>query len=121
MMANILIVEDDADLVETYTDLLEMRGHTVKWASRISEANNHLVVARPDIITLDLNLPGNSGADTSDFIHTARTLSQCKIIVISGHTEMMFGQDWMAEVDLILTKPVDNFQLVTMVDRLLST
>lgn len=120
-MAKILIVEDDADLVETYTDLLETRGHSVHWASRISEANNYLASVQPEIVTLDLNLPGNSGSDTSAFIQTARALTHCKIIVISGHAEMMFGQDWMGEVDLILTKPVDNYQFVTMVDRLLST
>ncbi|MEO8606435.1 MAG: response regulator [Chloroflexota bacterium] len=121
MMAKILIVEDDADLVETYTDLLEMRGHSVHWASRITEANDFLVEVQPEIITLDLNLPGTSGAATLNFVQTAKALSQCKIIVISGHTEMMSGQDWMADVDLILTKPVDNYQFVTMVDRLLST
>jgi DNA-binding response OmpR family regulator len=120
-MANILIVEDDADLVETYTDLLEMRGHSVRWASRISEANNYIVELQPEIITLDLNLPGNSGSTTATFIQTAKALNRCKLIVISGHTEMMLGQDWMSVVDLILTKPVDNYQLVTMVDRLLAT
>ncbi len=119
-MAKILIVEDDTDLIETYTDLFEANGHSVQYASRVSEANRYIAEMQPDIITLDLNLVGNSSAVIADFIHLAKSLIQCKIIVISGHAEMMSGQQWVDDVDLALTKPVDNHQLLMMVDRLLS-
>lgn len=119
-MAKILIVDDDADLVETYTDLLEACGHTVICTSRIREATDLLSENKPDIITLDLNLPGTSDSVFADFVHSAKALDQCRIIVISGHPEMIAGQVWMNEVDLVLTKPVNNQQLTAMVDRLLS-
>jgi len=53
-------------------------------------------------------------------MQTAKTLSKSKIIVISGHPEMMSGDDWMDQADLVLTKPVDNYHLLMMIDRLLS-
>lgn len=119
-MAKILIVDDDSDLVETYTDLLETRGHTIICASGIREATDHVLESKPEIITLDLNLPGTSNSVFSTFIQSAKALNRCRIIVISGHPEMIAGQGWMNEVDLVLTKPINNHQLIAMIDRLLS-
>lgn len=119
-MAEILIVEDDPDLVETYIDLMEARGHSVIHASRLSLALEQIVRRPPQIITLDLNLPGSSGSDMADFIHRIKAVSSSKIIVISGHPEMCSGVDWLDDIDLVLSKPVDNHHLMMMIDRLLS-
>lgn len=119
-MADILIIEDDLDLVETYADLLEACGHSVVSVSQISEATSCILDMRPDIITLDLNLPGNSNLAITSFIRTAKGIGHSQIIIISGHPEIMSGQDWMSQVDLVLTKPVDNQHLLTMIRRLLS-
>jgi DNA-binding NtrC family response regulator len=119
-MADILIVEDDIDLTETYADWLEARGHSVIYASNIREAASLFTEMQPAIITLDLNLPGNSSSVLNTFIHSAKLLNRTKVIIISGHPEIMSGQAWMDEVDLVLTKPVENQDLLTMIDRLLS-
>jgi len=118
-MAEILIVEDDLDLVETYTDLMESRGYSVIHASRLSQAMEHLVNHSPGVITLDLNLPGSSRMNMADFMYQAKALCNSKIIVISGHPEMISGSDWIDDIDLILSKPVDNNHLILMIDRLL--
>jgi DNA-binding response OmpR family regulator len=120
LMAEILIVEDDPDLVETYTDLMESRGHSVIYASRLSQALEQLSKHSPQIITLDLNLPGSSGSNMAEFIHKIKALSSSKIIVISGHPEIISGVDWLEDIDLVLSKPVDNHHLMMMIDRLLS-
>jgi DNA-binding NtrC family response regulator len=119
-MAEILIVEDDHDLVETYTDLMESRGHSVFHASQLSQAMEHLAKHSPHVITLDLNLPVNSSMTMVGFIHQVKALGTSKIIVISGHPEMISGSDWIDDIDLVLSKPVDNHHLLTMIDRLLS-
>jgi len=119
MMAEILVVEDDADLVETYTDVLERYGHSVVHASQLSKAADLLPRNRPAVITLDLHLPGSTNAAITDFLNLARKLGKSKIIVVSGHPEMM-DVDWMDYADLVLTKPVDNNHLITMINRLLS-
>jgi len=119
-MAQILIVEDDPDLVETYTDLMESRGHSVSHTSHLNQAIEHLVKHPPHVITLDLNLPVNSGMTMVGFIHQAKALCIPKIIVISGHPEMISGSDWIDDIDLVLSKPVNNHHLLTMIDRLLS-
>ena len=119
-MAEIFILEDDLDLVETYVDLLETCGHSVTCASHIAEATTYISGMKPDIITLDLNLPGNSNSAIHSFIDAAKAIGHSKLVIISGHPEMISGQDWVDQVDLVLTKPVDNQLLLTMIDRLFS-
>jgi DNA-binding response OmpR family regulator len=119
-MAEILIIEDDPDLVETYMDLMESRGHSVFHVSRLSQAIEYLAEHSPHIITLDLNLPGSSSMTIEGFMHQARAMCSSRIIVISGHPEMISGSDWMDDIDLVLSKPVNNHHLIMMIDRLLS-
>jgi DNA-binding response OmpR family regulator len=119
-MAKILIVEDDSDLMETYMDLFEHHGHSGLPALNMSQATDCLLKTHPEIITLDLNFPGGSSVAISDFMNAACTQNHSKIIVISGHPEMMASMEWMNHVDLVLTKPVDNQTLIRMISRLLS-
>src|SRR5688572_6290670 len=119
-MAKILIVDDDADLVETYTDLFEAHGHSVHCASHIQQATDCILEMHPEIITLDLQLPGNSNSAISILVQTAKQVNQSKIIIITGHPERTPGLDDLDQVDLVLTKPVDNYHLMAMIDRLVS-
>jgi two-component system, NtrC family, phosphoglycerate transport system response regulator PgtA len=119
-MAEILVVEDDADLVETYKDLLEAQAHSVISSSGLSQARNHLLKICPEILILDLNLPGCSGSDIAHFVRHVRSLNSTKIIIISGHPEMALNVDWMDDIDLIFSKPVDNQHLIMMIERLCS-
>jgi two-component system phosphoglycerate transport system response regulator PgtA len=120
-MAEILIVEDDADLVETYMDLFEHHGHQGLPALNISQATECLLRTKPEIITFDLNLPGGSSGAISNFMNIASMQNDSKIIVISGHPEIMTGMEWMDHVDLVLTKPIDNQTLMMMISRLLAS
>lgn len=117
-MARILIVEDDLDLVETYNDLLQMKGYSTVIATRISEAVERLLQTRPEVIMLDLQLPGARLVHITGFIETAKQCCNAKIVIVSGHPEMM-GDDLLDSVDLVLTKPVANADLLGMIDRLL--
>ncbi len=116
-MAKILIVEDDIDLVETYTDLLEAQGHTIVSVPRASEAIQSVVRCRPSVIILDLNLPGEPGGLVINFVRGYKPLSNTKIIVATGHPEMMHGTNFIvSNVDAVLTKPVLNDQLLKLVN-----
>lgn len=119
-MAKILIVEDDADLVETYTDLLELQHHSVASVSRATDAFALVTRFKPNIVLLDLNLAGYSGAIVISMIRSYPVLKQTKIVVITGHPEMLKGNPNAAHVDLILSKPISNEQLITVVDGFIS-
>jgi twitching motility two-component system response regulator PilG len=119
-MAKILIVEDDADLVETYTDLLELHNHSVKSVARAIDVLQIVTRFKPNIVLLDLNLAGYSGALVIGLIRNYPMLRQTKIVIITGHPEMLHGNPDAARVDLILNKPISNEDLLGVVDRFLA-
>jgi CheY-like chemotaxis protein len=120
-MAKILIVEDDQDVVETYTDLLETKGHTIQSVMRASEAILVVSRYRPDVIILDLNLPGDSGTSVVSFVRGYPTVANTKIIVASGHPEMLKRSGYVAYgVDAILPKPVSNQTLLETIDAFIA-
>ncbi|MCK6578771.1 MAG: response regulator [Anaerolineae bacterium] len=118
-MTRILIVEDDLDLIETYTDLLTMHDHEVHSAIRLEEAFEVLEEVSPQIIMLDLQLPGARAALLAEFVQTAKRISGASIIIVSGHPEMMSSAGLLDAVDLVLVKPVHNPDLLSFVDRMI--
>lgn len=117
-MAKILIVEDDADLVETYTDLLEAKGHVPISASSAADAIELAISTEPSIIILDLSLPGVSGTHVLDLIRGYKPLENTRILVVTGHSEMTTSE-LVEKADIVLNKPVSNEQLLAMIARLL--
>ncbi len=116
-MEKILIVEDDADLVETYTDLLEMHHHSVTSTPKALEAIKLVTRIKPSIVLLDLNLAGHPGTVVIDLIRGYPPLKNTKIVVISGHPELLSKNKGARLVDLILSKPVSNEQLLDAIQR----
>jgi len=117
-MVKILIVEDDLDLVETYTDLLEAQGHHIHAVPRAADAIQNIVRNRPDVIILDLNLPGEPGGLVVNFVRGYKALAHTKIIIATGHPEMVRSTHFIAsKVNAVLTKPVSNHQLLELVDE----
>lgn len=116
-MATILIVEDDVDLCETYMDLLECAGHDVHAVGSSAHALDYLLRdrKRPDLVLLDMNLPGESGIVVLGLIRRLPGLSQTKVVIVSGYPEMAMKaiQQWGA--DQFLCKPVSMEQLKTTV------
>jgi CheY-like chemotaxis protein len=119
-MAKILVVEDDLDLVETYTDLLEAHQHTVVAVSRAAEAIQLITRVKPAVIVLDLNLPGDSGVVVINFVRGYLPLAKTKIIIATGHPEIIQRSGYLAQrTDVILSKPISNEQLLATIDGLL--
>jgi twitching motility two-component system response regulator PilG len=116
-MQKILIVEDDADLVETYTDLLESNHYSVTSTPKAKEAVILVTRIKPNVVLLDLNLAGYSGAVVINMIRGYNALKDTKIVVVTGHPEMLRGSVDEARVDLILSKPVSNDMLLKTVHQ----
>ena len=83
----ILVVDDNALLVEVLTSVLDMEGdlEVVGDAGSGEEALEKAVALRPDLIFLDMKLPGMSGEDTGRGLKAA--LPNTKLIVMSGYSE----------------------------------
>jgi len=59
----ILVIEDDTEVLATVQEMLHELGYDVLIARDAAQGFTAARVARPDVIVLDLNLPGQSGLD----------------------------------------------------------
>lgn len=80
-----LIVEDDSDIRELLAEILEGEGFEVGTAEDGLEALEELAKARPDLITLDLNMPRMSGWQVLETLWAEPELSTIPVIVVAAH------------------------------------
>lgn len=106
---SILVVEDDAPTREFISELLTTGGHAVITAIDAAEARAHVRTVLPQLVILDLMLPGVSGlellaewranlrtADLPVFVLTSKDLSHEEELYLRNHAEHLFRkqQPW---------------------------
>jgi diguanylate cyclase (GGDEF)-like protein len=114
-----LIIDDDRDTVAMFRHVLDMAGFKTEIVMRGEKAIERLKVIIPDIVLLDLNLPGVSGSKILEFIRADKKLAEVPVIVITGYAHMTY--ELGNNTDLILLKPVSIEQLSNLVLRLQPT
>lgn len=110
-----LIIEDDRDIASLFRHIIDIAGYRTEIAFHGQAAIERLGTSKPDIVILDLNLPGVSGNDILSLIRNDQRLSQTKIIVATAHSYMADSLSF--EPDLILLKPVSLDQLTGFIKR----
>ena len=83
-MGYVLLVEDDADSAEVVRTFLERSGHRVDWAADGRRALALIATARPDVVVLDLNVPGLDGIGFLRVLQSCFRGSEPQVIVLSG-------------------------------------
>jgi CheY-like chemotaxis protein len=117
--ATILVCDDDASLRELVRAVLGDRYRFVEAADG-SEALQIARELRPDLIVLDVMLPGLSGIEVLEAIRTDAELRELKVVVITAwsHAEM---EAQVAGADRFVSKPFDPDDLSRAVEELLLT
>ena len=114
----ILVADDDRDCVETLTALLEAMGHTVRAVFGGHEALCAVSEFDPQVVLLDIGMPGLNGYETCRAI---RNLEGSSSMVISAVTGWGQPEDVRkakeAGFDEHLVKPVDPDVLVALLSR----
>jgi len=80
----VLVVDDEKDIVEFLTQLLEDNGYEVKSANDGSEAMNLVQESKPDLILLDLQMPEETGTGLYRKLQHKKEFKDIPVIVISG-------------------------------------
>lgn len=83
---NILVVDDDAALRETLADFLTLEGYAIREAANVSEARAAIAALAPDLLLLDINMPGGDGLT---FAAEIRAHATTPIIMLSGKGSMV--------------------------------
>ncbi|MDA3948864.1 MAG: response regulator transcription factor [Spirochaeta sp.] len=116
-MAHILLVEDERELNQMVCDYLTNAGHTVRQTYDGSTAVREVFQTPPDLIVLDLNLPGLAGIDLA---RTVTDQTEIPIIIVSARGEeedRLAG--FSAGVDDYLVKPFSLPELAMRITAVL--
>jgi len=110
-----LIVEDDRNNAALFRHVLDLSGFQTEAVLHGQVAVERLSNSQPDIVLLDLNLPGVSGSKILELIRNDKRLDQTKVIIITGHPHMVGGLS--VQPDLMLQKPISVDQLSVLIER----
>ncbi|MGH7318881.1 MAG: response regulator [Candidatus Rokuibacteriota bacterium] len=109
----VLVVDDEADLLEIVKDRLEGAGYRVLTARDGLEALACVRVARPSCIVLDLKMPRCGGYDALPEIR--RAVPEAHIIVLTGSPNRPLAEACRARgADEFLLKPFDPGELLRL-------
>ncbi len=115
----VLVVEDDADCRWLMGRLLAMSGYRIVEAGTGAEAVEVAGRERPDVILMDLSLPGVDGLEATRLIRQLEGMGDTPVVVLTGHDASRFHSAAKAVgCSEYVTKPVDYGLLEEVVGRL---
>ena len=113
----ILIADDDRDAVATLAALLLDEGHEVREVYRGDAVLYYLREFRPDVLIVDINMPGMSGYDVARQVHEVFGIDRPALIALTGwyrgSADRILGR--ILGFDHYLTKPYDPGELLRLV------
>jgi two-component system, OmpR family, alkaline phosphatase synthesis response regulator PhoP len=116
-MKTILVVDDEAKIAELARDYLEHAGFTVRTATDGEQALAAVRRDRPDLVVLDLGLPGLDGLDVTRSIRRDSNLPVIMLTARDDELDKLLGLELGA--DDYLTKPFSPRELVARVRAVL--
>ena len=119
-MPHILLVEDDLDIAQLVRHYLDLAGHSVEILSNGLEVVPRVAQRRPDLLLLDLMLPGTHGLDVCRALRRRPETADLPILMVTARGE---EADRIAGLELgaddYVTKPFSPKELVARVGALL--
>lgn len=116
-MKKIVIVEDELFMREELKYILDKEGYDTFCITKFSDAVNDIIYSSPDLVILDLNLPGISGFEICKGI---RNKSNVPILVLTGRDQM---KDELQALDIgadeYINKPCHKERLLARITNLL--
>ena len=120
-MPKILIIEDTENNRVLLTRRLKLRGHEIVTAENAESGLAMVTSERPDLILMDVGLPGMDGWSATRQLKSDPANRQIPVIALTAHA-MDGDREKAIEAgcDDYETKPIDFNRLFAMIDRLLS-
>ena len=119
-MSRIVVVEDDADIAEVVSHHLQKAGYDTEVITSGNEVLPRLLHMPPDLVILDLMLPGINGIEVCRAIRTETRISNIPIIMLTAKVseiDRIIGLEIGA--DDYVTKPFSPKELVARVGAVL--
>jgi CheY-like chemotaxis protein len=117
--SQILIVEDHPTMREAMRMVLEHEGFAIREASDGGAALEMIRAHHPDLVFLDLNIPGTSGADVLRALKDDPETARVRVIIVTATGEEGREQVLRMGADEYFTKPFSPLALLRTVERVL--
>ncbi|MBF0426345.1 MAG: response regulator [Magnetococcales bacterium] len=130
-MAKIMIIDDDQDIVDTLTMILESHGHVVSVKMDVDNLLAEVRALHPDLILLDIMMPedAQAGFKAARALHKDKDADRIPVLILSavnqksnlsfGFSESDVNTDFLP-ADAFIEKPVEPGTLLRKVDQLLA-
>ena len=116
----ILIIDDEAAMRNAVRRVLQSTQYDIISAQDGFQAGVKVIAEQPDLIILDLSMPGLDGFDVIQFIRQRPDLTKVKILVLSGLAPADLAESIKIGANDAVAKPFDNSDLLSRVKTLLS-
>jgi CheY-like chemotaxis protein/anti-sigma regulatory factor (Ser/Thr protein kinase) len=117
----VLVVDDNVDSAEILATLLRRSGHDVQTAYTGPAALDAAASHTPDVVLLDIGLPGLNGYEVARRLRQNPKLDGVRLVAMTGYgQESDLQLAWEAGFDEHLVKPVDFFVVKEVLTRLLA-
>jgi DNA-binding response OmpR family regulator len=115
-MDSVLIVDDDANVRELLQSYLEARGYRVSTSADGWDAVREIVVRRPDLVLMDINMPKLNGLGALDILRMTQVADNLPIIITSsdGDKETILKAAQLGADDFIV-KPFSFAELASRI------
>jgi len=122
MAAQVLIVDDDPAIVVSLKFLMEQCGYDVLLAYDGEEGLELIRAHHPDLVLLDIMLPGIDGYRVCEMIRLDPSLKSMRVVFLTAKdNEEDIARGLVLGADAYLTEPFANKELVALVNGLLMT
>lgn len=121
MKKTILVVEDDSETAELFSEMLKLSGYQVRVCLNGEQAIKNMDHVQPDVIVLDMMMPVSTGMDVLQHVRSTPVFSEVPVVVVSskgmpGDIENAVK----AGATQYLMKPVSYLDLKGAVDQVLT-
>ena len=116
MSRKVLLIEDEPNITEAIRFLLTREGWQVETHAEGTDAVQVVLAARPDLVILDVMLPGRSGMDILRDLRKHDEMQSLPVLMLTARGQSRDRE--MAEqagVSRFMTKPFSNAEVLTAV------
>jgi DNA-binding response OmpR family regulator len=120
MAKTILVVDDDENIVTVVRANLERAGYKVTSAADGTRALNSIAADPPDLLILDIMMPGMSGFEVARALRSDVATRDIPIIMLTARSsDTDIADAWHVGIDTYLAKPFAPAELMAFVSRFL--
>lgn len=119
MDKRVLLIEDEPSIIEAIRFILTRDGWSVQSHSEGATATARVREAKPDVVILDVMLPGKSGFDILDELRADPELAELPVLLLTARGQQQDRERAeRAGASLYMTKPFSNSEVLASVKAL---